>query len=736
MAKQVSGKRVEFDALRALALCRVFLWHSTSYKWVTWVAALPVMVLITGMLTGGALARDGVARTALRRLRRLLVPFWGFSIASWLVMGLLGRELPWASAVWWVVPLSNPTGTDWESGWLSTPLWYIRLLVWMYLAMPLIFRLSKRIPKSASALAGVSVVVLELLVGNRFWAVQDLALFAVFMVIGLAIALGTLPEFGRSWSPLILLGASGATVWVIARGTSGVVNDSHSLHLFVGIATVGLAGLLVEVFRGAGPMARSVIDWFARYSLTVYLWHSMAILAVMKSTEGWRASLGDNLAVRAGVVVASGALVWIATPVLAVLERLGQGVRAFDAGIGRRHAARLSVGAVLMYGLAAGAPTSQAAAYELKPPSQAPLVNEAAGDEEVHIEVPRDLTLASEDLHSTEPTINAPRARELSRAPGLEDSAPALGAQDQLRTALQDQLDAYARSTGAAGVGVLVVRPGHFSWFGGAGAVPFAADEQMGVMSLTKTYTAALVFRAAEEGLINLAEPVGQLQVAPWFTPSTDTTWVEFLAHQSGLINYRDTSAYASNPDAINDWEPALRAVLAEGRNFEPGEGIEYSSTNYIVLGVALEELYGEDIESLIEDALLEPLGLDATHVSRPGPREPNTGTAGVTTSISDLARWGISLWVEHAVLGEASGMLNAAVNRKWLVGPGSEGFCPCTKNTVSAIGYSGGTNTMRWYPNEEVLVVFASRESLWQEGVPPRVDALIERLVKTATDG
>lgn len=52
---------------------------------------------------------------------------------------------------------------------------------------------------------------------------------------------------------------------------------------------------------------------------------------------------------------------------------------------------------------------------------------------------------------------------------------------------------------------------------------------------------------------------------------------------------------------------------LAQPRLFAPGANWEYSHSNYIILGLAMEAATGQSVEQLMQDHVLDPLGLAAT---------------------------------------------------------------------------------------------------------------------------
>ena len=49
---------------------------------------------------------------------------------------------------------------------------------------------------------------------------------------------------------------------------------------------------------------------------------------------------------------------------------------------------------------------------------------------------------------------------------------------------------------------------------------------------------------------------------------------------------------------------------------FEPGTNWAYAHTNYVILGLALEEVTGMSLEDALQEKVLDPLGLDNTIAS------------------------------------------------------------------------------------------------------------------------
>ena len=218
--------------------------------------------------------------------------------------------------------------------------------------------------------------------------------------------------------------------------------------------------------------------------------------------------------------------------------------------------------------------------------------------------------------------------------------------------------------------------------------LPMSPDHRLLQGSVGKTYFAALAMRLVGQGLLDLEAPVMEyLGHLDWFSrvPNAEAITVRhIMTHTSGVMRYEFKPAFTT--DLTNDpdkhWAPAelLAYVLDEDPSFLPGEGWEYSDTNFILLGMIMEELTGESCYGLIQTTILDPLGLENTVPSDSrripgliqgyaGPDNPFGGTdevllpdgrfvinpqfewagGGFASTPADLARWARALYTGQA---------------------------------------------------------------------------------------
>jgi len=134
--------------------------------------------------------------------------------------------------------------------------------------------------------------------------------------------------------------------------------------------------------------------------------------------------------------------------------------------------------------------------------------------------------------------------------------------------------------------------------------------------SITKVFTATLMVRLAEEGLVALDAPVRTYLPALRLSgrPAPEGLTVRsLLDYSSGIVGeYFDD--FGAGPDALACYVDACADLPFL---FKPGTMRAYSSTAYCVAGLVVEAVTGLDFEQALVDRLLAPLGLERYAFSR-----------------------------------------------------------------------------------------------------------------------
>ncbi|WP_328824337.1 serine hydrolase domain-containing protein [Verrucosispora sioxanthis] len=235
------------------------------------------------------------------------------------------------------------------------------------------------------------------------------------------------------------------------------------------------------------------------------------------------------------------------------------------------------------------------------------------------------------------------------------DSAarPATGGPD--RAALRAALAAVPEA-GAPGV-LVAVREGRRDWRDAAGQAyltrpqPMRPQMRHRIGSITKTFVATTVLQLVDEGRLSLDDPIGRW--LPDIVPDelgTEVTVRMLLNHTSGIGNYTNAmiNSYAAiDQMRVTTYAPAdLVAIgLALPPTNAPGARFSYSNTNYLLAGLLIETITGNDAAAEVQRRILRPLKLTDTFF--PGTdariRGPHSGAYFAPFGVRDLSEFNMS---------------------------------------------------------------------------------------------
>ncbi|MFF2849969.1 serine hydrolase domain-containing protein [Streptomyces sp. NPDC058001] len=166
-----------------------------------------------------------------------------------------------------------------------------------------------------------------------------------------------------------------------------------------------------------------------------------------------------------------------------------------------------------------------------------------------------------------------------------------------------------------------VVRDGEVVWSGARSCVAGHAPDdnvQYRIGSITKTFTAVLVMRLRDEGLLDLGDPLEKHLKA---TGVGEVTIAELLTHSAGLAAESPAPWWERTPGSLR---PDLADVLGDQPFKHPtGRRHHYSNPGFTLLGALVEELRGAPWEDVLRQEVLEPLGL---HRTSGQPQAPHAG--------------------------------------------------------------------------------------------------------------
>ncbi|SFB49748.1 D-alanyl-D-alanine carboxypeptidase [Amycolatopsis marina] len=150
---------------------------------------------------------------------------------------------------------------------------------------------------------------------------------------------------------------------------------------------------------------------------------------------------------------------------------------------------------------------------------------------------------------------------------------------------------------------------------------PITSSDHFRHGSQTKTFTAAAVLQFVDEGLVELDKPIEEYLpgVVSGNYDGNVITVRQLLQHTSGLV--RDPRDAQPAADGTYELAELVRSAMDEPAQAAPGGAPKYSNVGYLVLGMLIEELTGQQVGDAITARIVEPLGLEGTSFPERGQR-------------------------------------------------------------------------------------------------------------------
>lgn len=232
---------------------------------------------------------------------------------------------------------------------------------------------------------------------------------------------------------------------------------------------------------------------------------------------------------------------------------------------------------------------------------------------------------------------------------------------------------------------------------------PALAESVYEVASLTKQFTAMAVLLLAQDGKLSLDDLLSR------YLPGTPPAWAKItvrqvLTHTSGIPDY-DDAGHPLDPRRDYTEDELLQLATTLPLKFPPGVRWSYSNTGYVLLGILVHRVSGEEYGDFLRERIFGRLHMGSTRLNTNDDIVPfraagyeleegrlhnqdylsatlgGTGDGGLISSVVDLAKW------------------EAAIQFGALVPPArwKEVFTPVTLNSGKTFPYGFG-----WFIREQ----------------------------------
>ncbi|MDX1995384.1 MAG: serine hydrolase domain-containing protein [bacterium] len=266
----------------------------------------------------------------------------------------------------------------------------------------------------------------------------------------------------------------------------------------------------------------------------------------------------------------------------------------------------------------------------------------------------------------------------------------AVSPQDDVDGALEALLEDIAPADGPA-VAVRITK-GDETWAAAGGladienGTPASPDDRFRIGSISKSFVAVALLQLADEEVVSLDDALTDWldeDLIAGIENAESATVGQLVTMTSGIAEYlNETFFEVILEDPTYEW--TAPEVLDYARDLEasfaPGEGYEYSNTNYILLQLVIEAATEQPLHQVVREGILDPLGLENTYtqISETLPGEfihgyedidgdgtlddvggyndgAGLGDGALISTTADLTRFYQGLLVEEALLSDES---------------------------------------------------------------------------------
>jgi len=277
---------------------------------------------------------------------------------------------------------------------------------------------------------------------------------------------------------------------------------------------------------------------------------------------------------------------------------------------------------------------------------------------------------------------------------------------------------------------VLYTRSFGYSQINGTEKKPLTATTKYRIGSITKTYTAVMIFQLVEGGKLRLTDTLDKF--FPQIPNAGKITIRQILNHRSGIHNLEPDGSWGKQPRTKDE----VVARIAQGQpDFEPDARHLYSNTGYVLLGYIVEKAGGKPYQEAMKERITSRIGLKDTYLGA-GNTDPGKNEA---LSYSYVGGWREAAEIDFSITGGAGAILSTPADMTKFIqalfdlklvsqnslnqmktmrdgeGMGMEPFSFAGKTLY---GHTGGSNSsgawLAYFPEEKLALAYTTNAKIY----------------------
>ncbi len=259
---------------------------------------------------------------------------------------------------------------------------------------------------------------------------------------------------------------------------------------------------------------------------------------------------------------------------------------------------------------------------------------------------------------------------------------------------------------------------------------PLTAETKYRIASITKMYTAVMVFQLVEEKKLSLADTLDKF--FPQIPNAARITIGQMLGHRSGIHDIEPDGSWGKQPRT----QAEVVAKIAEGKpDFEPDSRHRYSNAGYVLLGYIVEKAGGKPYQEALKERISSRAGLKDTYLGT-GNTDPGKNEA---LSYSQIGGWKEAAELHLSVPAGAGAILSTPADMAKFIhalfelklvsadrlremttmkdgeGMGTEPFTFAGK---SGYGHTGGAGSsgawLSYFPEEKLALAYTTNAKIY----------------------
>lgn len=152
-----------------------------------------------------------------------------------------------------------------------------------------------------------------------------------------------------------------------------------------------------------------------------------------------------------------------------------------------------------------------------------------------------------------------------------------------------------------------------YSQINGTEKKPVSETTRYRIGSITKMFTAAMIFQLVEENKLKLSDTLDKF--FPQIPNAQKITLAQMLGHRSGIFNVTENPDFRSFKTQAKTRDEMVAIIAKAKPAFEPGEKAQYSNSNYVLLGYIVEKAGGRSYEDALKQRITSKIGLRDTYL-------------------------------------------------------------------------------------------------------------------------